>query len=480
MRPILCILIKGDPLEEKETDKEDKGASVSFIEKMSTLFSHSCPILILLFNSRYSSIKAKAGKKKSTPNKRPASAISIGTVKNPSSAKKDEKARKAKSPKIQSDHTISESIKDVAKDCATYSSASRDTLLDYGYYSNASNPSKVNSSGSRLSATSPAVPKPVPSTGVGSGSKLGVASPVLSKPYTNAKSTGQKKLDNFFAPVKSSHNNSKTNVNNQEGQNDQAKATSQMAQQPQQQQPMSNDFSTDTSSQSTQHLHDKISSLEKQLAEATSHNLAIKNNQTMLTLQLQSTVKRQAMEISQLKSQSESLALTSTKVIETLIRAESLRKTAEMRQRLASDGARLGRLVTTRSRGGLQRSIESWEDGEEPMKLKKRREELKKKREALEKRWGELMHHDVSGGLDMGANSDGESSNAERRPMDDLEKFEAQETIRMHLEEVKRDERRLDEEDRMLTLEKRKHVRMLKLVGNEDASKFRFREKVSI
>jgi hypothetical protein len=50
----------------------------------------------------------------------------------------------------------------------------------------------------------------------------------------------------------------------------------------------------------------------------------------------------------------------------------------------------------------------------------------------------------------------------------------------MHLEELKREERKLDEEDRALTLEKRKHVRTLKLVANEDASKFRFRHKVSI
>ena len=64
--------------------------------------------------------------------------------------------------------------------------------------------------------------------------------------------------------------------------------------------------------------------------------------------------------------------------------------------------------------------------------------------------------------------------------MDDLEKFEAKETIRMHLDELKREERKLDEQEVACTLEKRKHVRTLKLVSNEDTSRFRFRQKVRV
>jgi hypothetical protein len=107
------------------------------------------------------------------------------------------------------------------------------------------------------------------------------------------------------------------------------------------------------------------------------------------------------------------------------------------------------------------------------MKLKTKKEELKRRRERLEKRWGELTRQ--SDGMIV----EEDASNADR-PMNDLEMFEAKETVRMHLEELKREERKLDEEDRLLTMEKRKHVRTLKLVANEDSSKFRFRNKVSL
>lgn len=409
-------------------------------------------------------LKAKA-KKKSTPNKRPASAISLSTsdAKNSNSAKKGGDKKKAKSPKLQSNE-LCDANRDII---VGPSSASRDTLLDYGYFSSASNPSKMNGSGSRLSTTSPAAPK------ASGSSRSGATSPVPAKPSANAKSNGQKKLDGYFGLVKTSNNASKEKLHNKQVKIDE-KTDSTTDVVPSKPNPVGND-STSTSSQSTQYLQDKIAFLEKQLSEATSQNLAIKNNQTMLTLQLQATVKRQSMELQQIKSDSESRHNKSMDVIEKLIRDESLRKSAELRQQLASDGARLGRLVTTR-RGGIQRAIESWEDGEEPTKLKRRREELKRRRDGLEKRWGELTRYD--GAMSISEAFDGETSNSERQ-MDDLERFEAQETIRMHLEELKREERKLDEEDRALALEKRKHVRTLKLVANEDSSKFRFRHKVS-
>ncbi|KAL3766982.1 hypothetical protein ACHAWO_004956 [Cyclotella atomus] len=401
------------------------------------------------------------GKKKSTPNKRPASAISLSiNVTNNNSAKKESDKKRAKSPKL-TEHLES-------RDIVGPSSASRDTLLDYGYFSSASNPSKANGSGSRLSTTSPAVPKAAGSSRIAAAA---ASSPVPTKQSTNVKPNGQKKLDGYFGLMKANNDVSKEKSTKSE-----QKSNS-----------ISNDgavpkpnttpdhSSTTISSESTQHLHDKIASLEKQLAEATSQNLAIKNNQTMLTLQLQATVKRQSMELQQVKSDSKSRHNKSMDVIEKLITDESLRKSAELRQQLASDGARLGRLVTARSRGRIQRAIETWEDGEEPTKLKRRREELKRRREVLEKRWGDLARYD--GATSISEAFDGETSNSER-PMDDLEKFEAQETIRMHLEELKREERKLDEEDRALTIEKRKHIRTLKLVANEDASKFRFRHKL--
>jgi hypothetical protein len=404
------------------------------------------------------------------------------TAKNTNTAKKESDKKKAKSPKMQltSDPITSESNRD-AKDIVGSSSASRDTLLDYGYFSSASNSCKVNGSGSRLSTTNSAMTKPVSSNSkllttspavpkaAGSISRAST-SPAPVKTTSNIKSKGQKSLEAFSGFGKTSNHAKKEQSNDQLVMNEE-KSNSTNNDALQNSTPVSNDSSP--THPSTQQLQDRIALLEQQLTEATSQNLAIKNNQTMLTLQLQATVKRQSLELQQMKSESQSRMTNSMNVIEKLIRDESLRKSAELRQKLASDGARLGRLVTTRSRGGIQRSIESWEDGEEPMKLKTKKEELKRRRERLEKRWGELTRQ--SDGMIV----EEDASNADR-PVNDLEMFEAKETVWMHLEELKREERKLDEEDRMLTMEKRKHVRTLKLVANEDSSKFRFRNKVSL
>ena len=49
----------------------------------------------------------------------------------------------------------------------------------------------------------------------------------------------------------------------------------------------------------------------------------------------------------------------------------------------------------------------------------------------------------------------------------ELDRMEAHETVRMHLDELRRE-----------NVEKRAHVRALKLVSNEDSSKFRIKRKV--
>ncbi len=75
-----------------------------------------------------------------------------------------------------------------------------------------------------------------------------------------------------------------------------------------------------------------------------------------------------------------------------------------------------------------------------------------------------------------------ESTNADESryvAMTDLDRMEAMETIRMHLDEVRKKEMELDAEERALNVEKRRHVRALKLVSNEDSSKYRARRKVS-
>lgn len=194
-------------------------------------------------------------------------------------------------------------------------------------------------------------------------------------------------------------------------------------------------------------------------------------------------------------------------VIERLVREESIREAKELRQKLASDGARLGRLVTSRvgSGGGIMHShssIETWEDGHDPKMLKIRRTELRKKREVLERRNGELakMRESVCGGdgesivsssvghpsIVQSADLGWESSlggrfynmNDKTFPGNDLDLFESVETVRMHLDELKQKEAALATEQKALNNEIRGHIRALKLMANEDSSKFRLKHKV--
>ena len=108
------------------------------------------------------------------------------------------------------------------------------------------------------------------------------------------------------------------------------------------------------------------------------------------------------------------------------------------------------------------------------------------KREALERRREELAKAQANSGVESPERStdtllESESSNshADLALMNDFDRFEASETIRMHLDEVRREEANLNEEERALLIEKQAHVRALKRVASEDSSKFRQKHKVS-
>jgi hypothetical protein len=145
--------------------------------------------------------------------------------------------------------------------------------------------------------------------------------------------------------------------------------------------------------------------------------------------------------------------------------------------------------------------IETWEDGHAPLALRMRRNELRSRREGLEREWQEirkvmdnaddstslsLPSSSITNNVQIGEDDDGgnESSNSQtndemRVLNDNLDRMEVMETIRMHLDELRKKEMELDAEERALNIEKRAHVRALKLVSNEDTSKFRTRRKVS-
>jgi len=261
-------------------------------------------------------------------------------------------------------------------------------------------------------------------------------------------------------------------------------------------------------------LHTQLSSLQKQLEEANARNNSIKNNQTLISANLQRQLKNQKSEMEQVRCENTTRMTKAVDIMERFVREESIREAKELRQKLASDGARLGRLVTSRVAGGMgirshATMIESWEDGHAPKMLKARKAELRAKREGLERRREELVtgmalasvggavvsnesiqsgdtvnifadiNESVQSGDTLLGNSESSNANdAGVMMMNEMDRMEANETVRMHLEEVKKMEVELEGEERALNVEKRGHVRALKLVSNEDTSKFRVRRKL--
>ena len=233
-------------------------------------------------------------------------------------------------------------------------------------------------------------------------------------------------------------------------------------------------------------LRGKIEELQKQLEDANARNNSIRNNQTMISTNLQRQLKSMKQELESVRHETNVKATKAMNIIETLVREESIRAAKELRQQLASDGARLGRLVS--SRVGL-RSHDHWEDGHDPLVVKQRKAELKQKREALERRREELskpslepearasQHTNQS--TDTILESEASNSQSDLSMMNEFDRFEANETIKMHLDEVRREEAKLNEQERALQIEKQAHVRALKRVASEDSSKFRLKYKVS-
>jgi tousled-like kinase len=207
----------------------------------------------------------------------------------------------------------------------------------------------------------------------------------------------------------------------------------------------------------------------------------------MISTNLQRQLKSLKSELESVRRETNIKTTKAMDVIEKLVRDESIREAKDLRQKLASDGARLGRLVS--SRVGL-RSHDHWEDGHDPLVLKQRKAELKMKREALERRREDLakaqqaqsnseVMSPESRSSQTALESESSNSQIDLALMNEFDRFEANETIKMHLDEVRREEAKVNEEERALQIEKQAHVRALKRVASEDSSKFRLRRKVS-
>ena len=390
---------------------------------------------------------------------------------------------------------------------------SRDTL--YSYFGNASNPAAglaSTSNHSRSCSSPPALQSKKEKTGNQRTlhSFLGISSKKKQQQQDVGEDDGDKKLGEKVATK------DETSGKKDESSTSQKPATKKKRASLKSTTPISDTTATTNSDQSTEikQLHNHLSTLQKQLQDAKARNDSIKNNQTLLSTNLQRQLKNQKVELEKVRNDSDTKMTKAMEVMEKLVRDESIRESNELRQKLASDGARLGRLVSSRiSSGNGMRSqiIESWEDGSAPSAVKMKREELRIKRDELERRKDELRRgvylpqesttdnndngddseDDTLDGNDDSLTESRESTNNESNGpndnanvdssefmMNDLDRLEAHETVRVRLDEVRKEEAELDRQERALNIEKRGHLRSLKLVANEDSSKWRNERKL--
>jgi hypothetical protein len=217
----------------------------------------------------------------------------------------------------------------------------------------------------------------------------------------------------------------------------------------------SSDSTTSSTTTTTTDWQAKVVKLQQLLQDKEEQLKAVSNNKTILHTALQSALHKTRQEFADFQESTSVQQASVSKVLEDLLRWKSSQQAKELRETLASDGARLGRIVYARA--GM-RALESWEEGHATKDLEQRKIELKQKRKALELR------------LQQSA----EKENVENP----LEAMVAKESVHMHMENLGVQERELAEEEQALNDQKGAHIRALKRVASEDASRFRSRPKV--
>ena len=208
----------------------------------------------------------------------------------------------------------------------------------------------------------------------------------------------------------------------------------------------------------------QLASLHSILQDKGEQLNAVRNNHTIQNVQLNAQLVQCQESIKKMNNQEDSMKRRITlyqSTMEQLIRKDCQREQNLKRQKLASDGARLGRWVYNRV--GM-RVEPIWEDGTVNKELKQKKVVLKLKRQALEMKL-------ENGFKTCDDNINGVDDNA-------FEREEFEQSIQFHLEEVEREAKKLQREEDSLRLEKAAHKRELRRVANEDASRFKKRPKV--
>lgn len=214
---------------------------------------------------------------------------------------------------------------------------------------------------------------------------------------------------------------------------------------------------------------------------------AVANNQTILHSSLKKALNSKEKELVEMRESHGHSINLSRKALENLVLAKSTREAKELRQKVANDGMRLGRLVYKRV--GMH-TAESWENGSAITSLEARLVDLKRKKAILEQRQRDVRKASrrTSRNIDFQTDNNNSSAPANGKRSDEdselllsdiLDVMAADETIRMHLTNIKKQESALSLEMAALEKEKFAHIRELKRVACEDSSRFNLKRLVS-
>ena len=232
-------------------------------------------------------------------------------------------------------------------------------------------------------------------------------------------------------------------------------------------------------------LERRVRELEQACADKDEQLKAVADNRTILHTALQSALAQRTQELKDVQATHRAWQATSQASLESLVRDRAAQEAKLTRERLAADGARLGRI--TYARAGM-RIVETWEEGFASTQLAARRQALKERNALLQERYEKAneiaqklteQNNDENGAVDKN-----EGWKEEKWTVGgvvvrtQLDALEAKESARFHLQTVQLEEKKLVAEEASLNEEKGAHVRALKRVASEDASRFKSRPKL--
>ena len=215
-------------------------------------------------------------------------------------------------------------------------------------------------------------------------------------------------------------------------------------------------------------LQRRVENLQRELYEATEQLKAVSNTRTILHGALQSALKAREAELDETRARLSDEQARFRAALEGLVREQAERSAKQVRETLALDGARLGRIVYARA--GL-RQVETWEDGHASKQLRETRQALRLQGASLAKRREAAVAALRPPAIATASLAWGQQA---------LEAAEELASVERHLANVARRQSDLEKDEQRLQAEKAAHIRALKRVASEDASRFRSQPKVRL